>query len=159
MLSKDTGSRQTDGGDACVTCHVYQSGTRTMEYILCSGPWPCSATTPATHFLRVSVILRSGCWVLRKWMNNIFMGWQHRKTKTWALMLWGTYQGETSFNWILLPTKLNFSKNFFSPFRKVISLWDLKITFILIKCISCTGNQFTLSPTNKKRDQQKDRPS
>ena len=93
MLSKDTGSRQTDGGDACVTCHVYQSGTRTMEYILCSGPWPCSATTSATHFLRVSVILRSGCWVLRKWMNNIFMGWQHRKTKTWALMLWGRYQG------------------------------------------------------------------
>ena len=39
MLSKDTGSRQTDsGGDApCHVCHVYQSGTRTMEYILCSG--------------------------------------------------------------------------------------------------------------------------
>ena len=92
-------------------------------------------------------------WTTSSWVDNT----GRQKHELWCCE--EDIRGETSFNWILLPCKLNFSKNFFSPFRKVISLWDLKITFILIKCISCTGNQFTLSPTNKKRDQQKDRPS
>ena len=51
-------------------------------------------------------------WMLRKWMNNIFMGWQHRKTKiSWTEPWFGEGDiKETSFNWILLPSKLNFLK-------------------------------------------------
>ena len=164
MLSKDTGSRQTDSvGDApCHVCHVYQSGTRTMEYILCSGPPAlvltlCSATTSATHFLPASVILRSGCWenewTTSSWVDNT----GRQKCELWCCEQ--DITGKPHSIEFCFTRKLNFSKLLHSPFRKVISLWDLKITFILIKCISCTGNQFTLSPTNKKRDQQKDRPS
>ena len=69
MLSKDTGSRQSDSGDApCHVCHVYQSGTRTMEYILFSGP-PALVLTLRSH--NISNPLPPGVcdpeiWMLRK---------------------------------------------------------------------------------------------
>lgn len=51
-----------------VTCHVYQSGTRTMEYILCSGP-PALVLTLLSH--NISNPLPPGVrdpeiWMLRK---------------------------------------------------------------------------------------------
>ena len=143
-----------------VTCPVYQSETRTMEYILSprSWSWPSSATTSAT--LGTS----SQCpwsWDLdaEKMNEQHLHGLTTQEDKNMSSDAVRKISGgkphsiEFCFpvNWI--------SQNFFSPVRKVISLWDLKITFILIKCISCTGNQFTLSLTNKKGDLQKDRPS
>ena len=117
----------------------------------------CSATTSATHFLPASVILRSGCWenewTTSSWVDNT----GRQKCELWCCEQ--DITGKPHSIEFCFTRKLNFSKLLYSLFRKVISLWDLKITFILIKCISCTGNQFTLSPTNKKRDQQKDRPS
>ena len=110
----DTGCQQTDGGDAwCHECPVYQSETRTMEYILSprSWSWPSSATTSATLSTSSQ---RPWSWDLdaEKMNEQHLYGLKHRKTKISWTELWcgeGDIK-ETSFNWILLPSKLNFLK-------------------------------------------------
>ena len=149
----DTGCWNSDGGDAW--CHVSRVSIRDKDNGIHPQP-PVLVMTQLSHnignpghFLRVSVILRSGCWenewTTSSWVDNTGRQKYHELSSDAERKISRKpHSIEFCFpvNWI--------SQNFFSPVRKVISLWDLKITFILIKCISCTGNQFTLSLTNKK---------